>query len=87
MQCPFQPSCDVNVLTNMRQTALHMASERGHTAVIEKLVGYGADMNAPAFNGTVPLHMAVIRSNMAKPTDTSPQIKKVNKNNISFDMT
>lgn len=75
-----QPSCDINARTKKRQTAVHVATEEGHVAVIEKLVGYGADLNAAAYDGGTPLRSAVTTCNMSSPDDASPQIKRVNNN-------
>ena len=41
------------------RTALHLATELHEPAVVDRLVCYGADLNARTFSGCTPLHLAV----------------------------
>ena len=54
--------------SNNNCTPLHLAVNEGHTAMVELLVGYGADMNATMENGNTPLMLVVAQSRM-KPLD------------------
>lgn len=40
------------------RTALHFAAEGGHTAIAQRLVNAGANIDAEAGNGDTPLHLA-----------------------------
>ncbi len=46
-------------------------------ASIEKLVGYGADMNVTASTGNSALHETLSSFDMEKPSNDTPEIKKV----------
>uniref|UniRef100_A0A8C4QT36 NFKB inhibitor epsilon n=1 Tax=Eptatretus burgeri TaxID=7764 RepID=A0A8C4QT36_EPTBU len=41
------------------RTALHLATELHEPAIVDRLVCYGADLNARTFSGCTPLHLAV----------------------------
>ena len=73
----IQPRCEINALTKSRLTALHIAVHEGHVKVVERLVGFGADLNMTTDDGNTPLHLALGRNNMTSPTDGSPRIKAV----------
>ena len=45
--------------------------------VVERLVGFGADLNKTTDDGNTALHIALGRNNMALPTDETPKIKAV----------
>lgn len=45
--------------------------------MIEKLIGYGADMMATIFDGNTALHIVLGKSNMASPSNETPEICKV----------
>lgn len=73
----LQPQCDINVRTKTRLTALHLAVHEGHVKVVERLVGFGANLNATSGDGNTALHLALGRSTMTTPTEESPKIKAV----------
>ena len=64
-------------MDSKKRTALHFAVSKGHVAAVERLVGYGADMNVAASNGNTLLHEVLRLSNMTRPSNDSPEIKKV----------
>ena len=67
----IQSSCNINIRTTNGLTPLHIAAHEGHTAIVEVLVGYGADLNAAdEERGNAPLHLIIARKNM-KPIDAS----------------
>ena len=72
-----QPTCNVNILNNIRLTSLHIAVHEGHIQSVERLVGFGADVNALAGDGNTPLHLAVARKTMSAPNKATPFILKV----------
>ena len=45
--------------------------------VIERLVGFGADMGVISLTGNNVLHEVLSLSNMTKPSNDTPEIKKV----------
>ena len=49
----------------------------GDIKIVERLVGFGADVNNPAERGITPLHLALGRDTMQQPSDGTPQIMKV----------
>ena len=74
---PPQEQCDINAKTNQGQTALHLAVHQGHARIIERLVGFGVDMNVPDGDGDTALHMAVLKETVENLTQETPQLKKV----------
>lgn len=72
----LQNSCDINAENDMKRTALHVAAIEGNCNVIEKLVGFGADLNRVDKDGNTPLHVVFIKKT-AKPLTNAPQITKV----------
>ena len=58
-------------------TALHLAVHEGHTKMVERLVGYGADLNCTTEEGNTPLHLALGRNTMLPPSHLTPEIMKV----------
>ena len=77
--CFIQPKCNINSVDNQKRTALHLAIIRGHVATIEKLVGYGIDINITSSIGNTALHETLRLSNMAMPSSCTPEIKKVHR--------
>ena len=73
----LQPQCDINACTKTRLTALHIAVHEGHIKVVERLVGFGADLNTTTGDGNTALHLALGRNTMTPPTEESPRIKAV----------
>ena len=65
-------------MKNVReQTALHVALIAGQLSIAERLVGYGADMDAVDKDGDTPLHYAFVLPKMAAPSKDTPQLLKV----------
>ncbi|MCP4659101.1 MAG: DUF3667 domain-containing protein [bacterium] len=50
---------DVNL--TLRRTPLHVASDKGHTEIVDLLLAHGADLNAQDHLGRVPLFLALNR--------------------------
>lgn len=73
----MQDSCDIDACTNENQTALHLAVFQGHLAIVERLVGYGAQLNIQDSNGSTPLHLALTSYSTEHITADTPQMKKV----------
>ena len=73
---PHQPSCDVNAKDSGDLTPLHIAAHEGYPVMVERLVGYGADLNSTT-EGTTCLHLTLGRSSMAAPSELSPRILEV----------
>ena len=74
----LQPSCNLESLTGDNCTALHLAAIQGYPAVIEKLVGYGADVNTTLQDGNAPLHILLAKpGNMKEPSKDTPEMMKV----------
>ena len=60
------------------QTPLHMAVGRGNTKSVEKLVMYGASVNAVDQDGCTPLYYLTSRAEgMEPPNEDSPMTYKV----------
>lgn len=56
---PYHPSiCQINATDSNGLTALHIATERGHAAIVQILVRHGADPNIQDVDGQTPLHVA-----------------------------
>lgn len=74
----IQPHVDLNVRNNQTHTPLHCAIIGGYSAIIEALVGYGADINAADLEGNTALHILLIKK-VAKPLseELTPHIVKV----------
>ena len=60
---------------------MHVAAIEGHCRVIERLVGFGADLNHVDNDGNTPLHIVFIKKN-AKPLNDAPQMNKVQLSNV-----
>ena len=63
----------------MKRTPLHVATIEGNCNVIEKLVGFGADLNHVDNDGNTPLHIAFIKKT-TKPLTDAPEMTKVSLN-------
>lgn len=61
----------------MKLTPLHIAAHEGHTAVVERLVGYGADLNAEVEDGNTALHLIVALKKMKPLSKNTPHLLKV----------
>ena len=73
--------------TNDNQTALHLAVHQGNLRVVERLVGYGAELNRQDGSGDTPLHVALVRESAEVLTADTPQLKKVSVYIVSFSFT
>ena len=69
--------CDINARTDENQTALHLAVHQGNWSIVERLIGYGAQLNIQDSSGDTPLHIALAREFTAVQTSDTPQIKRV----------
>ena len=58
-------------------TALHLAANQGHTALIELLVGYGANMNATSHDGSTPLMIVLTEKRMEPLCSRTPHLQQV----------
>ena len=58
-------------------TPLHIAVHEGHVRIVERLVGFGADLNVATKEGNTALHLALGRKIMSEPDERTPFIKKV----------
>lgn len=67
----------MDMRTNDVQTALHLAVHQGHSRIVERLVGFGIDINAIDRNGDTALHTALIRDAVDALSADTPQLKKV----------
>lgn len=73
----LQEMCNIDVCTNENQTALHLAVHQAHLCIVERLVGYGANLNVQDVNGDTPLHIALIRDNTDVLNSDTPQLRRV----------
>ena len=62
---------------NVKLTPLHIAAHEGHTAVLERLVGYGADLNAEVEDGNTALHLIIALKKMRPLSQDTPHLLKV----------
>ena len=70
----------MNATTIGMQTALHLAVHQGHSRIVERLVGFGVDMNVPDSDGNIALHLAVVKDSVDAFSTDTPQLKKVGSN-------
>ena len=77
-----QPSCQMERRTSDKGfTALHIAISEGYTAMVELLVGYGADVNSTVENGDTALMMVLSQKKMKPLNSDTPHLKQVCKIN------
>ncbi len=50
---------------------------QGHARIVERLVGYGVDLNTQDSDGDTALHIAVLKETVDSLTAETPQLKKV----------
>ena len=72
-----QRGCEIDVKNDRGQTPLHVAILRGHSKIVERLVGYGAGVNTQDEDGNSPLYMILSIDAMEPPSDDTPELKKV----------
>lgn len=74
----LQPTCRIDQkASNRSMTPLHIAAHEGHTAVVELLVGYGADVNAAVDDGNTPLFLVMTLRKMKPLDQDTPHLKHV----------
>ena len=61
----------------MGQSALHLAVHQGHARIVERLVGFGIDLNIQDSNGDTALHIALLKTSADVLSAETPQLKKV----------
>lgn len=61
----------------MGQTALHVSVIQGHARIVERLVGYGIDLNLQDNDGDTALHIALSSQAVDVLSAETPQLKKV----------
>jgi ankyrin repeat protein len=71
------PSCDINMKDSDNLTPLHIAAHEGYPVMVERLVGFGADLNSSSSDGNTPLHLTLGRRSMSAPSTLSPHILEV----------
>ena len=61
----------------MDQSALHLAVHQGHARIVERLVGFGIDLNLQDSTGDTALHIALSKTSADMLSAETPQLKKV----------
>ena len=61
----------------MGQTALHLAVHQGHARIVERLVGFGINLNLQDSDGDTAVHIALSRDTAKPLSAETPQLKKV----------
>ena len=64
-------------MTETGQTALHVAVQQGHSRIIERLVGFGSNLNIQDDDGDTALHIALSRDTADALSTETPQLNKV----------
>ena len=64
-------------MTNVGQSALHLAVHQGHARIVEGLVGFGIDLNLQDSDGDTALHIAFSKDTTKTLSAETPQLKKV----------
>lgn len=54
----LQPEIDIEAVSTIGRTALHLAAIRGHTQIVRYLVNKAANKNSKDFDENTPLHHA-----------------------------
>ena len=74
----MQHSCNLNLRSRSETlTPLHIAVHEGYSIIVERLVGYGADLNAVTSDGNTVLHLVISRKNMKAPCARTSQLQWV----------
>ena len=58
----------------MGQTALHLAIHQGHARIVERLVGFGINLNLQDSDGDTALHIALSRDTTKPLSAETPQL-------------
>ena len=67
----------MNEVTDTGQTALHIAVHQGHARIVERLVGFGINLNVQDSDGDTALHIALSRDTADILSAETPQLIKV----------
>ena len=67
----------MNEVTDTGQTALHIAVHQGHARIVERLVGFGINLNLQDTDGDTALHIALSRDTADILSAETPQLIKV----------
>ena len=74
----LQPSCRIESRSSEKGYApLHVAVSEGHTALVELLVGYGANVNTAVEDGSTPLLMVLTQKKMKPLSSDTPHLQQV----------
>ena len=73
----LQAACNIEAVTANQNTALHLALGKGHTRIVERLVGYGSSLNCKDKDGDTPLHITLLKKSIEPLSDETPQLKLV----------
>ena len=74
----IQSICNLNVRSNRGLAALHLAVNEGYSGVVERLVGYGADLNVCVEeDGNTPLLLVMVQKKMKPLSKDTPHLRKV----------
>ena len=63
--------------THELQTPLHLAAHKGNGTIVERLVGFGANLNVQDKDGDTPLHIVLMVRQAEALTEDTPQLMKV----------
>ena len=72
-----QERCDINAVTGVVHTALHLAVDEGNAAIVELLVGHGIDLDVVEDHGLTALHIVLGRKQVVGISEDSPELTKV----------
>ena len=61
----------------MGQSALHLAVHQGHARIVERLVGFGINLDLQDSDGDTALHTALSKQTANTLSAETPQLKKV----------
>ena len=74
----LQPTCNIDLATyNKCLTPLHIAAHEGHTAMVELLVGCGADVTATVDDGNTALLLVLAQKKMKPLDQDTPHLNHV----------
>ncbi len=55
---------ELEAQNNLYETALHLAAAKGHVEAVNKLLHYGADINAVTLSKQTPTHLAIVNKRL-----------------------